>query len=149
MSFLSRLAGKKKQIDDPEMGLLRQEGGDFWTGEIFFQPAKRKVSVTVWADNNGPGQGHRDFLKMVSQKYPSLKGGITIAVQRALNNTFKDDSVLPPDELWEKIEIDGIEIPDLYPHPGDWGLYFHGAPLRGHAIKVSMKDWEVVGAEIL
>ncbi len=131
------------------MGLLRQESPDFWMGEYFFQAANQKVLITVFAGNTGPGPGHREFLKILSDRYSSLSRGLSVAIQHAIVKTFKEHSIMKPEDLWREVEIDGLDIPDLYPHPGDWGMYFHGGPLRGHGIKVSMRDWEIVGAEIL
>jgi hypothetical protein len=73
-TIFERLLGIRRMVD-PVFGplVLRKAGPySYWEGEVSFAPTGGRVEVFVDADERGPTEAQRGFLRRLADRYPAL-----------------------------------------------------------------------------
>jgi hypothetical protein len=148
MGLLKRIASPFNSVvesyDDPDLGLLRREGGRYWTGEVPFEhkPSRsRSMSLLIDSGEGHPTAEQRALFHEILGRYGELWPGVAEALAGY-------HSQLKTAEAVEKY----IDEPCLclYPLVGSgprrWSVdYTFNYPTEGDmGYGVEFSEWEIV-----
>lgn len=127
----------EKRID-PVFGEITNE--DYaWIGKVFFAPVGREVDVIIDAGEAGPTEKQRQFYKAVEQEYPRHLE----AIGAALFERFRIwKTGVPRAAMWQKLELECINIPSCEATPAEWELSYWCAVVD-HSFDVGLRDWDI------
>ena len=159
MGLLGFLRKEKRVHNDPELGALTYNSrSSFWDGETGFVDAREPIVVSIPGDEQGPFPHARALYTELTQRYPTLRDEIAVALYELYDNYRSDategdyEDGLPrlsaPDQIWGTTCLDDITI--WGNEPGEMTLemtYFFDWHSE-HTFRVGVENWKVSGVAI-
>ena len=158
MGLLGFLRREKRVHNDPELGELTYNSrSSFWEGETSYLDAREPIVVAIPGDENGLSPAARTMYAELTQRYPTLRAEIAVALYELYDNYRSDategdyEDGLPrlnaPDQIWDTTCLDDITIWGSEPgatiemtYSFDWHTE--------HTFGVRIEDWKVSGVSI-
>ena len=121
-------------ISDPVFGRLRFQRVGFWEGSIVFPPGGATVEVLLDGGVGGPIEEQRSFLRVLTEKYPSLWPKVEVALERSLVDWQPDGK--------QEYRLVAIDIPLTALSGQECHLGYEAAPSGLH-LDVEIQGWTV------
>jgi hypothetical protein len=133
---------ERRQISDPVFGrlefiaIMRDASKAYWEGANVFPPTESRVEYFVDADEEGPGEPQRSFLRRVEEQWETLQAA---AGYQLATNHLQGFGVTPPN-IWAIYHLTSISIPRAEHPKAEWELSFESTE-EGHLYTVQFVGW--------
>jgi len=133
-------AVRPKRISDPLFGklLFMKAAAGYWEGRCEFIPLGHQIEVFIDAGEGGPSEQHREFYRLIEQRFPELMESLRPVLEREYRGWMHKDLV---QTVEEEFALSSLSIPDGGVSPLEWEVTFECASDQEHVFTVTMKDW--------